>query len=251
MRVLFLVTVVYACQDGTASYPELLGSALDTAARTATQGAFIGWRSGRCDTPVTPAAITFNIWSFIYSQTSVLYSGILDDHARFHLSQANRKTSDWLQAFVTDINSAKAATLLNETGCHLNQVRHHVCATPSSFACCAASQYATWVSVASLLSDSISMRYGGGTCDDPVADVATVRASFGRAVGQKLDALAVDRSDKGRTMELTVWAWAYKGICRNDGCPDVTCDHCDDVLAAIKQLSAQSDVTFATSLACV
>lgn len=232
------------CGRGTASYAELVGSLIPYAAETVGRGWLIGPGSGDCSTTVTPTGDTFSIWSFIYSQTASFYlPSALSEEAAWHVGEANSKTTDWIRTFTAgeERNNSEALRLLEETRCHLDAVQEDVCGRGGGFLCCSASQYATWVRIATLLSEGIVEKYGSKCGSSSVNSDERVEALFAQRFGflVKDAASGILGSsfggegesrflDASRTASLSTLAWAYRGICdaRNRACPPFNCSSC-------------------------
>lgn len=125
--------------------------------------------------------------------------------------------------------------------------------TPRAFACCAFTQYHTWLRIATALSKTILHVYGD-TCG------SAQRADEAQAYFEDLAGEIVRTSPRVGFREgpdgsaaraaSTVLGWAYRGICdaRSGDCirPDAT----DVLLAPIQALAYQTDRVFRAGLAC-
>lgn len=236
--------------SGSTTLASFVGSGLRYGFETLFRGGLIGLNSDACALSFTPTPETFSIWSFIYPQSAIFYvPGVATDAELHHLQAVNERTSDWLQTFAdARLNNTRAYALLRDTSCHLDAVESLLCAR-TAYACCVAAQWAAWVRVATRLSGAIAAKYG----DECGGAVATDDARYEREFVVELDALlAAADSLRGvqRTMALSVYAWAFRGVCdaRNGRCLELADTR---VAATVRDLSRQSPPTLLASMACV
>lgn len=242
------------CPDGTMELPEYATRLTTYFGESALYGGFVGGQSEGCDLPVTPRALTFSIWSYIYGhQTSMLLPGSLKPEEMYHLAQSYEASGEWFRSFVggEDGGNRVAVDALARTECHLAKAAHHACEVePRAYACCAHTQYHTWVRVAHLLSDLILQAYGE-RCGSRRVDDATLEATFADRFGALVEALPDAGVDGvARRVARNVFAWGFKGVCenRNGLCPAVTAT--PERLASLHALAEQTDLAWATALAC-
>ena len=245
------------CPDGTLDYATFGLRTLRYVADTATFGSGIATQSEGCTLPVTPTARTFQIWGYIYNaQAALLLPNSLTDAERYHVSETYDATSDWLRAFTTDDggDNADALAAIERMDCHISKARDIACETsPRAFACCAFSQYATWLKVASLLSRLILLKYGAH-CGTPVLDDAAVLEAYADQAGALLRGLPdAGVGGEARRAALTTVAWALKGVAnaRNGDLPPLNATGVLETHVQLEALRHQSDVTFLTALACL
>ena len=201
-----------------------------------------------------PRALTFSIWSYIYShQTALLVPGSLEPTEMYHLAKSYDASSEWFRSFVAseDGGNRGAVDALVETECHLRKAAHHACEVqPRPFACCSHTQYHTWVRVAHLLSDLIYRAYGE-TCGSKRMTDAALEHVFAQRFGALVDGLP-DEGVQGvaRRTARSVLAWGYKGVCEERGGACPTVDANATTLAALHALQGQSDLAWVAALAC-
>jgi hypothetical protein len=132
--------------------------------------------------------------------------------------------------------------------CHMGKAAEHACETdPRTFACCAHTQYYTWLRVARILSDLITFTYGD-QCGSRKRSDDEILALFRERFESLLDTLP-DEGVEGvalRTARVVI-AWAWRGICEAHGCPD---DVEGEGLSEIQSLADQTDISWATLLVC-
>lgn len=245
------------CPDGTLDYTSFGLRTLRYVADTATFGGGIAMQSEGCELPVTPTARTFQIWNYIYNaQAALLLPNALTDEERFHVGETYDATSEWLRAFTTDDegDNQDALDAIERMDCHVSKARDIACETsPRAFACCAFSQYATWLKVASLLSRLILLKYGA-RCGTPLVDDATVLQAYGEQAGALLRGLPdAGVGGEARRAALATVAWALKGVAdaRNGDLPPLNATGALETHTQLDALRRQSDLTFLTALACV
>lgn len=248
------------CPDGEASYLDLLGSTARYAWDTARLGGSIGTQSGVCTLPHTPTEGTFSIWGYIYAhQFGMLVTNALTATERYHVSEANARSVEWLRAFAEEggsSNNTEALLAIEEMRCHVTKARTSACETEAApFRCCAFTQYETWLRVATILSRLIVFKYGDA-CGTPREADAAVTARYEaemRALLAALAALPGGAEGRARLSAVTTAAWALRGVCdaRNDDCALAVPDPAAN--ATYQQLvtqSLQSDLAFGVALLC-
>jgi hypothetical protein len=246
-----------ACDDGTASYPTLATAATAYFAQVSTGGGGIAAQSEGCSLPVTPRALTFSIWSYIYSHAAALLApGALPPEEMHHLARTFDASREWLQSFAggwgAERTNAAALASIDAMECHMARAARHACEVePRAFACCAHTQHATWLRVARLLSALIVDAYGDA-CGTPRLADAEVEARFAQGFAALVDDApgAGVNGEAARAWRATL-AWAWRGVCeaRAGGCPAVPAADAA-ALAAIAGVRDQSDVAFVGALAC-
>ena len=248
------------CPNGKASYASLLGSTARYAWDTARLGGSIGTQSGVCTLPHTPTEGTFSIWGYIYAhQFGLLLTNSMSAEERFHVSEANARSVEWLRAFAEEgkANNTKALEAIEEMRCHVTKARSSACDEEAApFRCCAFAQYETWLRVATILSRLIVYKYGDA-CGTPLRNDTSVTAEYEsemRALLASLAEMPGGAEGRARLSSVTTAAWALRGVCdaRNDDCAlDVASDPA--INAVYQQLvtqSLQSDLSFGVALLC-
>lgn len=254
-------------EGGTKTYTSFLGDTVLYAADTTRYGSNIGAQSDKCSLTVTPTDNTFSIWSYIYTQqAALLFPGALEEEEMYELSKVYKETGEWLRSFTQDQSNAVSVDTLDHMLCHLRRAVISSCETkPRVFACCAFAQYHTWLSIATALSKTIHYVYGD-TCGTPHHTDAEAQTYFEVLVGGIVDHAprvgegpdaAVARAAFGEGPDgaaaravSSVLAWAYRGVCdaRNGDC--IQPHASNTLLASLKTLSQQTDLTLLTSLTC-
>jgi hypothetical protein len=242
-----------ACSDGTAgqlAYATALGT---YNFESSLYGWNVGTQSEGCGLPITPKARTFSIWGYIgVHQTALLGTAIPGEEA-YHLVQALEASGEWYRGFVggEDRSNADALAAIRDMECHAHKAAHYACEVePRTFACCAHTQYHTWLRVATLLSELIYEAYGD-ECGTPHLDDAEIERRFAQRFGDILRSLP-DEGVRGvaRRTARNVIAWAWKGVCDERGgvCPPVNVSAVD--AAAVDALRVQNDLAWSTALVC-
>ena len=182
-------------------------------------------RSSLCELPVTPIEDTFQIWGSIYTQTSTMYLPFTLTRAeRHHLNNVNQYAYEWYSAFVRQENNSLATTALGNMACHLEGIRASRCKSGTTFACCAVTQYHTWVVLAATLSASIHLQYGDSCQERRGADDEQVEAYFAALFCEAVHTVDSYPSTS-RDAALATLAWAYSGICEKRGvCLSLPCN---------------------------
>ena len=252
-KMLAYYSVLLACSDGTAA-PWAYGAAL---AQYQAESALFGWSIGGqnegCTLPITPSARTFSIWNYIGAHQAALLATAMPEEESYHLAQALEASTEWFRGFVgEDRSNADALDAIRDMECHAGKAARVACETdPRTFACCANTQYHTWLRAATLLSELILEAYGE-RCGTPLLDDHEIERRFEQRFGDILRTLPEDgvRGVARRTARNTL-AWAWKGVCDERGgvCPPVNVSAVD--AAAVDALRVQSDLAWSTTLACV
>ena len=246
------VAFVAACSDGTQSYTEFLGATLKYGVDTAQFGGGIGPRAATCETAIDPTEETFQIWGTIYTQqAALLFPEALEPSERYHLSKVYEETGDWLRSFTDEQSNTRSVAALENMECHLKAAAASSCeSTPRAFACCALTEYYTWLRVATSLSQIITSVYGEtcGTAVNASAALPLFAQKFGRIVS---DLPSAGPDDAATRAARAVLAWAWKGVCdaRNGDCPLV--DAPALAVAPIQAMSEQTPLALTAALSCV
>jgi hypothetical protein len=264
LALLLAAPAAAACDDGTATYAAFASAAATYFAATAANGAAIGARSEGCALPVTPRALTFSIWGYVYSHAGALLApGALPPEEMHHLAATFDESRAWLDAFAggglaalggdaPERSNGAALAAIEAMECHVARAARHACEVePRAFACCAHTQHATWLRVARLLSALIVDAYGDA-CGTPRLADAEVEARFAAGFAALVDdAPAAGVDGAALRAWRTTLAWAWRGVCeaRAGGCPAVPAADAA-ALAAIAGLRDQGDVGFAGALVC-
>ena len=134
--------------------------------------------------------------------------------------------------------------------CHMQKAAHHACETePREFACCALSQHAYWLQVASILNDLIVEAYGE-TCGTKQLTDEAIEQRFAHRFGAISPPSPGLRGTAERTANV-VLAWALRGVCGTQGDCVVPLSNVTDVRKAeLNVLRQQGDLAWVTLLTC-
>lgn len=248
-----LLASTTTCPDGTADQLAYTTALSTYNFESALYGGSIGTQSEGCTLPITPTARTFSIWGYIGAHQTALIGTRLPREESYHLIKALDASSSWYRGFVGDgASNADALGAIRTMECHAGKAAHYACEVePRTFACCANTQYHTWLRVAMLLSELILETYGE-RCGTAHLDDAQIEQRFAQRFGAILKTLP-DAGVRGvaRRTARNVLAWAWKGVCdeRGDVCPHVNVTAED--AAAVDALRVQNDLAWATALVCL
>ena len=253
LALLAVASATSTCEEGGRADFATYSAALSVYyAETALLGGSIGQRSEGCKLPITPEPSTFQIWQYINSQQTALATpGSLTKGEMHHLTRTLEASSEWLRSFVGDGDggNVKAAAALATMECHLRRAAQIACEEePREVACCAHTQYHTWVRVARVLADLVAFAYGE-RCGTARASDDAVRDAFASRFGAIVDTIPDDGvRGAARQSAEQVLAWAWRGVCGDHGCPQVNASI--SALRALDTLSRQGPLAWAGGLLC-
>lgn len=252
MIALWSVLLSTTCPDGSASQLAYATALATYNLESSLYGWSIGIQSEGCTLPITPSTGTFNIWAYIGAHQSALLGTVMPEEESYHLVKALEASGEWYRGFVgNERSNADALHAIGDMECHAGKAAHYACEVePRTFACCAHTQYHTWLRVATLLSELIYETYGD-TCGTARLSDTEVERRFAQRFGDILRTLPEEgvRGVARRTAR-NVLGWAWKGVCeeRGDVCPHVNVTAVD--AAAVDALRVQNDLAWATALVC-
>ena len=181
----------------------------------------------------------------------------MDPEELYHVNEVHRATQRWYTSFTgpaSDESNADAADAIQTMECHMQQAAYYACETTGrAFACCAFTQYHTWLRVAALLTNTIIAAFGNGACGTRHLGIDELEQRFAQGFAEIVyTPPAPGVRGVAQSTSRAVLGWAARGVCP-DGAKD-TCAALSHVhgteLVSLRTLLDQTDVAWYAQLMC-